>query len=701
VSPTGSPPDGPLSYRGLDPTGLARPRREPDGAGTAVAGSGAEGAPLRRQPGSLLDVRDLSVSFATRDGEVRAVDGVSFTLARGEVLALVGESGSGKSVCAMTLMGLTRGPNATIAGRAMFDGRDLVGASEAQLRRVRGAELAMVFQDPQSSLNPVYRVGDQIAEQIRAHEPLVSRARALERAGELMERLGIGGAGLDRRERVRAYPHELSGGMRQRVMIAMALSLGAKVLLADEPTTALDVTVQAQILAQLRDLRDERDLGILLITHDFGVVADIADRIAVMQAGRIVEQGTPAQIFEEPEHPYTRGLLEALRPLAMARPARAREAPARGGGALVGAAGGSAGEGWASAGERGASAGERGASAGERGGSAGACADGPPSRARGAALLEVRDLRVEYAGRGLRSPRIVALDGVSLAVAPGETLAIVGESGCGKTTLLRAIARLVEPSAGAVRLGGRDLAAASRRELARARRDLGMVFQDPQASLNPRRRVGATLERALRARGLGAVEARLDAGRLLERVGLRPAQAKRYPHELSGGERQRVGIARALAGALGSHGDGERTSGPQLVLLDEPVSSLDASLRRGVIDLLIELQSELDCAYVLVSHDFTTVEAVADRIAVMRAGQVLELGEAGEVLAHPVHPYTRELLAACPRLPGGVRSDGWASKQSPREPQGGSPPRETPQAQDEPSRATSDSPRRQPSSSGA
>jgi peptide/nickel transport system ATP-binding protein len=686
VSPAGSPPDGPLSYRGLDPTGLARPRREPDGAGTAVAGSGIEGGPLRRQPGSLLDVRDLSVSFATRDGEVRAVDGVSFTLARGEVLALVGESGSGKSVCAMTLMGLTRGPNATIAGRAMFDGRDLVGASEAQLRRVRGAELAMVFQDPQSSLNPVYRVGDQIAEQIRAHEPLVSRARALERAGELMERLGIGGAGLDRRERVRAYPHELSGGMRQRVMIAMALSLGAKVLLADEPTTALDVTVQAQILAQLRDLRDERDLGILLITHDFGVVADIADRIAVMQAGRIVEQGTPAQIFEEPEHPYTRGLLEALRPLAMARPARAREAPARGGGALVGAAGAPAGEG--------------GASAGERGASAGTCADGRPSRARGAALLEVRDLRVEYAGRGRRSPRIVALDGVSLAVAPGETLAIVGESGCGKTTLLRAIARLVEPSAGTVRLGGRDLAAASRRELARARRDLGMVFQDPQASLNPRRRVGATLERALRARGLGAVEARSDAGRLLERVGLKPAQAKRYPHELSGGERQRVGIARALAGALGSH-DGERTSGPQLVLLDEPVSSLDASLRRGVIDLLIELQSELDCAYVLVSHDFTTVEAVADRIAVMRSGQVLELGEAGELLAHPVHPYTRELLAACPRLPGGVRSDGWASKQSPREPQAGSPPRETPQAQDEPSRATSDSPRRQPSSSGA
>jgi peptide/nickel transport system ATP-binding protein len=390
--------------------------------------------------------------------------------------------------------------------------------------------------------------------------------------------------------------------MRQRVMIAMALSLGAKVLLADEPTTALDVTVQARILAELKALRDEEDLSILLITHDFGVVADVADRIAVMQAGRIVEQGPPAEIFEGASHPYTRGLLEALRPIAKAS----------------------------------------------------------PTRTRGAPLLEVEDLRVQYAVRGRRGAGVAALDGVSLSLAAGETLAIVGESGCGKTTLLRSIARLIEPTGGTIRVGGQDLARASRRELAMARRELGMVFQDPQASLNPRRRVGGTLERALRASGLDGAEARLQGGKLIERVGLNPAQAARFPHELSGGERQRVGIARALAGK------------PRLVLLDEPVSSLDASIRRGAIDLLIELQAELDCAYVLVSHDFTTVEAVADRIAVMNGGKVVETGDARELLAHPRHPYTQELLAACPRipsLPGGVASEAWLDSEKSREQQ--------------------------------
>jgi peptide/nickel transport system ATP-binding protein len=555
--------------------------------------AGAQAAsPAAGQP--LLDVRDLRVSFATSGGTVQAVDGVSFALERKEVLAIVGESGSGKSVCAMTLMGLTRGPNATIAGSALLEGGELIGASEAQLRRIRGARLAMIFQDPQSSLNPVYRVGDQIAEQIRAHEPLVSKAQALDRAARLMERVGIGGVGLNRSSRVRSYPHELSGGMRQRVMIAMALSLGAKVLLADEPTTALDVTVQARILAQLKELRDQQELSIVLITHDFGVVADIADRIAVMQAGRIVEQGPAREIFEQPRHPYTRGLLEALRP-----PAKAR-----------------------------------------------------PTRARGATLLEVDNLRVSYAARGRRDAAVEALDGVSLTLAAGETLAIVGESGCGKTTLLRSIARLLEPTSGAIRLQGQDLARASRGELASLRAELGMVFQDPQASLNPRRRVGATLELALRARGHGRAQARAAAGPLLQRVGLKQAYAARFPHELSGGERQRVGIARALAGE------------PRIVLLDEPVSSLDASIRRGVIELLEQLQAELGCGYVLVSHDFTTVEAVADRIAVMRAGKVVEQGDAHELLEWPTHPYTRELLAACPRLPGGVRSSGWAQNQT-------------------------------------
>jgi peptide/nickel transport system ATP-binding protein len=569
-------------------------------------------APLDERP--LLDVRELSVSFATADGVVQAVDGVSFALGRGEVLAIVGESGSGKSVCATTLMGLTQGPNVTIAGSARLGDCELIGAPESQLRRIRGAQMAMVFQDPQSSLNPVHRVGDQIAEQIRAHKPLVSHAQALERAGELMERVGMGRAGLPRRELVRSYPHELSGGMRQRVMIAMALSLGAKVLLADEPTTALDVTVQAQILAQLKQLREQRDLSIVLITHDFGVVADIADRIAVMQGGQIVEQGTAQEIFHEPQHPYTRGLLQALAP------------PTR-----------------------------------------------RPPRTKGEPLLEVEDLQVTYAGGSRRAAPMKALDGVSLTVGAGETLAVVGESGCGKTTLLRSIARLIEPTGGAIRLQGQDLAQAPRRRLASLRRELGVVFQDPQASLNPRRRVGRALEKALQAHGLGRAQARLGVGELLERVGLKPSYAARFPHELSGGERQRVGIARALVGE------------PRLVLLDEPVSSLDASIRRGVIELLGELQAELGCSYVLVSHDFTTVEALADRIAVMHGGKIVELADASELFEHPAHPYTQALLAACPKLPGGVRSDTWADKETSQE-QDASPQRETqwPPADDSP-----------------
>ncbi len=639
MSPDGLPPD-PLTYRGLDPTGL-----DPTGLGRPVGESPVGGA-VRAGAAPLLDVRDLSVSFATREGEVRAVDGVTFALGHGEALAIVGESGSGKSVCAMTLMGLTRGPNTTISGGALFEGRDLIGASEAQLRRIRGAELAMVFQDPQSSLNPVYRVGDQIAEQIRAHEPFVSKTRALERAGELMERARIPKA----RERVRAYPHELSGGMRQRVMIAMGLSLGAKVLLADEPTTALDVTVQAQILAQLKDLREQEDLSIVLITHDFGVVADVADRIAVMRAGRIVEHGAASEIFERPQHSYTRGLLEALRPSTKARSARSCE------GALAQVAAGSA-EGDLVSFVKGCPARARGLATTSR----------PlkkAAHARGAPLLEVDNLRVAYPGRGRRDGPLEALSGVSLTLAEGETLAIVGESGCGKTTLLRSIAGLIEPSAGAIRLGGQDLAAASRRELAAARSELGMVFQDPQASLNPRRRVGRTLERVLRARGYAKPEARLEAVCLLGRVGLRAEQAKRFPHELSGGERQRVGIARALAcppPAMGSAPEGAGAS--RLVLLDEPVSSLDASIRRGVIELLVRLQTELGCAYVLVSHDFTTVEALADRIAVMRGGKVIEQGPACDVLQRPTHPYTQELLAACPRLPGGVGSEEWLDRE--------------------------------------
>jgi peptide/nickel transport system ATP-binding protein len=543
-----------------------------------------EGDPGARGPSGrpLLAVSALEVEFAGADGPAKVVDGISFDLARGEVLAIVGESGSGKSVSAMSLVGLTRVSGATVRGSALLEGEQLIGAPESRLRGVRGARIAMVFQDPQSSLNPVHRVGAQIVEQIRAHEPLVGRPQALARAVELMERVGIPKAS----ERVRAYPHELSGGQRQRVMIAMAMSLNPSVLLADEPTTALDVTVQAQILEELRRLRDEQDIGIVLITHDFGVVGDLADRVAVMRHGRIVEQGTTERVLREPGHDYTRELLQALVPPSAAR----RPKPV------------------------------------------------------GGPLLEVEDLRVSFGGRGRRSGRTQALDGVSLTVAAGETLAVVGESGCGKTTLLRSVARLVEPDAGLVRLAGEQLTGARGRRLAGSRRLLSMVFQDPLASLNPRRRVGATLERSLHAHGVTGEQASVRALELLERVGLPAAYGARFPHELSGGERQRVGIARALSGR------------PRLVLLDEPVSSLDASLRRGVIELLAEVQAEFDCGYVLVSHDLGMVAQMADRIAVMYGGKVVELADADELLEHPKHPYTQELLAASPSLPGAVRS---------------------------------------------
>jgi peptide/nickel transport system ATP-binding protein len=521
----------------------------------------------------LLEVRDLRVSFATPAGAVRAVDGVSFDLARGEVLALVGESGSGKSVTAMSLIGLTRGPHTRIEGTARLGGgEELIGASDSRLRRVRGAQIAMVFQDPMSCLNPVMRVGEQIAEQILAHDPSYGRSRSLKLAGELMERVEIPRA----RERVRAFPHELSGGMRQRVMIAMALSLGPKALLADEPTTALDVTVQAQMLKLLGEQREAMEMGMLLITHDFAVVAGIADRIAVMKAGRIVEQGSAHDVLGSPAHDYTRKLLDALRPPRERRAQRPT-------------------------------------------------ATSPP-------LVRVRDLEVRFGD-------FPAVAGVSLDLGAGETLGVVGESGSGKTTLIRAIARLEQPAGGTVSFDGADITRARGRKLRFLREATGMVFQDPQASLNPRLSVGATLQRSLRLRGASRAQARTQTGTLLERVGLPAAYASRYPHELSGGERQRVAIARAIAGK------------PRLLLLDEPVSSLDASLRRGVIELLAELQDQLGCAYVLVSHDLAMVEGVADRVAVMRAGRIVEAADTHRLFARPEHPYTRELLASSPALP--------------------------------------------------
>jgi peptide/nickel transport system ATP-binding protein len=535
----------------------------------------ATGAPL-------LSVRDLRVGFVTEGGLVQAVDGVSFDLAAGEVLAIVGESGSGKSVTAQTIVGLTRSPNTRIQGSASLNARELLGADEAELQRVRGARIAMVFQDPMTSFNPIYRVGRQIVEAVRAHRGGIGDDEARELAIEMLDAVEIP----EPQRRVDSYPHELSGGQRQRAMIAMALALEPEILIADEPTTALDVTVQAQILELLRRINRERSLATLLITHDLGVVAEIADRVVVMHDGRIVERGDLDEVFYSAKDPYTRRLLGAVLRLDQPPPPR-------------------------------------------------------PGRKR-APLLEVTDLVKDYPRKGgvfgdRDEDRFRAVDGVSLRLESGETLGLVGESGSGKSTLCRAILQLLKPSAGSVRFEGREIAGLPRRRMQPLRRELQIVFQDPYASLNPRRRIGQIVGEPLRMQGVGgAEERRRRVQQLLERVGLAPEHHDRYPHEFSGGQRQRVGIARAIA------------MGPKLIVADEPVSALDVSIRAQILDLLAELQEEMGLSYLFVAHDIGVVRHVSDRIAVMHEGRIVEEGSAEQVCERPLHPYTRSLLAAVP-----------------------------------------------------
>jgi peptide/nickel transport system ATP-binding protein len=531
---------------------------------------------------TLLDVEDLRVSFAGEDGDVQAVDGVSFELAAGEVLAIVGESGSGKSVTAQTIMGLTPSRNATIAGSVRFHGRELIGASTSELQKVRGAEIAMIFQDPMTSLNPVYRVGAQIVEAIQAHRPEMSKKEARERAVELLDSVGIP----EPRQRVDSYPHEFSGGMRQRAMIAMALAFEPDVLIADEPTTALDVTIQAQILRLLERLNREHNLATIVITHDLGVVAEVADRVLVMHEGKIVERGETDAIFYAAKDPYTRKLLGAVLRLDQAPPLRPRP--------------------------------------------------------HTAPLLEVTDLVKHYpVKRGLlidrEVDRVRAVDGVSFSVAQGETLGLVGESGSGKSTLSRTVLQLLQPTSGSVRFEGREIAGLSRRRMRPLRPEMQMVFQDPSGSLNPRKRVGQIVGEPLRLQGRASgAELRQSVQGLLERVGLQPEHYQRFPHEFSGGQRQRIGIARALA------------LRPKLIVADEPVSKLDVSIRAQILDLLDELQGEFGLTYVFVAHDIGVVRHISDRIAVMHKGKIVEQGPADQVCERPSDPYTKSLLAAVP-----------------------------------------------------
>ncbi|MCR8942229.1 ABC transporter ATP-binding protein [Streptomyces sp. OUCMDZ-4982] len=544
----------------------------------------------------LAEVAGLTVDF----GSVRAVDGLSFTLEAGGALAVVGESGSGKSASAYALLGLHRGTGARVGGTVRVAGTDVNAADDRELRALRGAQAAMVFQDPLSSLDPYYPVGDQIAEVLRVHRRL-SRRAARARAVEVLDRVGIPDAA--RRSRLR--PHEFSGGMRQRTLIAMALACEPRLIVADEPTTALDVTVQAQILDLLHDLRQETGMGLLLVTHDVGVAAESVDEVLVMRGGREVERGPVARVLGAPREAYTKELLAAV-PRVETRRAVPPVTP---GPVLSSRA------------------------------AVGAPADGSADEVS-VPLLEAVDLRREF-GRG--SGRTVAVGGVSLAVHAGRTLGIVGESGSGKTTLGRMLVRLLDPTAGRLRYGGTEIGSLSEKELRPFRRELQMVFQDPVASLNPRRSVGESVADPLRAAGERDEERVRDrVGALLERVGLDRAHFERYPHEFSGGQRQRIGIARALAAE------------PKVIVCDEAVSALDVTTQAQVVALLAELQRELSIGLVFIAHDLAVVRQVSDHVAVMRGGLIVEQGPADEVYEDPRDPYTRQLLAAVPALDPGL-----------------------------------------------
>ncbi len=537
---------------------------------------------------TILDVRNLSVSFETPDGLVEAVKTLSFDVAKGECLGLVGESGSGKSQTVLAAMGLTAA-NGKVEGSILFDGVEMIGLGRRRLNALRGARIAMIFQDPLTSLTPHMTVGAQMVEVLARHKGLRGRA-AEQRMIEWLERVRIPEA----RRRLHQFPHELSGGMRQRVMIAAAMLCEPQLLLADEPTTALDVTVQAQVLDLMDELKRETGAGLVLITHDMGVIARMADRVVVMRNGEAVERGDVRQVFSRPAHPYTRMLLDAMPRLDRA----------------------------------------------DRGGRPGIA---PPPPAGTKPLLDVSDLSVTFPVHvpgGLFGRRVPlrAVDGVSFSLRPGETMGVVGESGCGKSTLARAVLRLLDPSAGAVAWLGRDIAKASRSEMQPLRRELQIVFQDPLASLDPRATIGQSIAEPLTVfrPDIDAKGREAAAREMMARMGLDPNLVNRYPHELSGGQNQRVGIARAMI------------LKPKLVVCDEAVSALDVSVQAQILDLLIDLQKEFGLAMLFISHDLSVVREVCHRVMVLYLGRVVEMAPRDVLFDNPRHPYTRALLSAVP-----------------------------------------------------
>ncbi|MFB9949030.1 ABC transporter ATP-binding protein [Rhizobium puerariae] len=578
---------------------------------------------------SLLDVENLRVTFRTGNGIFTAVDNLTFSVGPSECVAIVGESGSGKSVTAMSILGLTAFNGGTIAAGAIRFRRrngstsDLARLDEPEFRKIRGDEIAMIFQEPMTSLNPVFSIGEQIAEVIRHHRD-VDTAEAAAQALELLKRVRIPEA----ETRFRQYPHELSGGMRQRVVIAMALACRPKLLIADEPTTALDVTIQAQILDLLQELAKQSDMSLLFITHDMGVVAQIADRVIVMRHGNKVEENATGPLFSAPRQPYTRQLLASVPRLGSMKPFAG---PRRFGDETP---------------------------------------DREPAPEPAKPLLSVRDLVTRFPVRAGALQRHVAnvhaVEGVSFDLGRGETLSLVGESGCGKSTTGRSILRLVEPTSGRIELFGEDMLGLRGERLRTRRRDMQIVFQDPYAALDPRLPAFDQVAEPMVIHGTETGSALHDrVVWLMERVGLSADHLDRYPHEFSGGQRQRLCIARALG------------LSPKLIIADEPVSALDVSVQAQVVNLMIELQEELGLSYLFISHDMAVVERMSHRVAVMQLGGIVEIGPRAEVFGNPRHPYTQTLLSAVPNPDPEMRREAalpLAQLSSPVRPLGYAPP---------------------------
>ena len=567
----------------------------------------------------LIEVDDLRVYFPLEDETVKAVEGVSWHIDKGETLAVVGESGSGKSVTAMSLMRLTDyAGGKIISGTANFrrkNGATVDLASEQQdvMRNIRGNDISMIFQEPMTSLNPVFTVGMQIAEAIILHQGKTEE-EALDMALEMLKLVRIP----EPEKQLTQYPHQLSGGMRQRVMIAMALSCRPSLLIADEPTTALDVTIQAQILGLIKKLQQDIGMSVMFITHDMGVVAEVADRVVVMLRGEKVEEGPAVEIFHNPQHPYTKALLSAVPKLGSMN---GRTLPAKFANVDISRA--------------------EGDEVKEQTSDEELLDIRDTVRRDDAPLIEVKGLTTRFDIRkglfGTATGRIHAVEGIDFSLQPGETLALVGESGCGKSTTGRSIIRLEEPTRGSVKFEGQELTKLSAKQMRPYRRQMQMIFQDPFASLNPRMTVGDAIAEPIIVHELAkGQEARDRVASLLQRVGLEPEHAARYPHEFSGGQRQRLCIARALG------------LEPQLIIADEAVSALDVSIQAQVINLMMDLQEEFGLSYLFISHDMAVVERVSHRVAVMYLGEIVELGMRGQVFENPQHPYTKKLMSAVP-----------------------------------------------------